>query len=366
MKKYLLVVIVALTIALPVYLSAEAEVSPQREQEKSWGIIPLPILAYGPETGFMFGALGLLYSNPDPENPESLSNMLQGSAAYTTKNQIVLSLLTDWFFKSGANRLYGYIVFQKFPYLFWGIGPDTDEDMEEAYTPVEFEFLGSYMWKLFPHFYLGPLYYFSYMDVKEKEEGGLLDQGDIQGSEGAVFSGVGLQLTRDIRDNSFYPRRGSFLRLRALYAPKILGSDENLGKFEFEYSRYFQIHKLHVIAVQYYMESNWGEVPFHVMPKLGGDTNMRGYYEGRFIDKNYITVQGEYRFPIVWRLGGAVFGSAGQVAPQLNEFSFNNLKVAGGLGLRFAIDKEEPINIRIDLGISEMGTGFYVQFREAF
>jgi hypothetical protein len=125
MKKYLLVVIVALTIALPVYLSAEAEVSPQREQEKSWGIIPLPILAYGPETGFMFGALGLLYSNPDPENPESLSNMLQGSAAYTTKNQIVLSLLTDWFFKSGANRLYGYIVFQKFPYLFWGIGPDT-------------------------------------------------------------------------------------------------------------------------------------------------------------------------------------------------------------------------------------------------
>jgi hypothetical protein len=361
-KKYLFVFIAALTLALPVFLNAEEEDSP----EKSWGIIPLPILAYGPETGFMFGALGLLYSNPVPENPESLSNMLQGSAAYTTKNQIVLSLLTDWFFNDGANRLYGYIAFQKYPYLFWGIGPDTDEDMEEAYTPVQFEFLGSYMWELFPHLYLGPLYYLSYMDIKEKEEGRLLDQGDIPGSEGAVFSGVGLQLTRDIRDNSFYPRRGSFLRLRALYAPKILGSDENLGKFEFEYSHYFQIHKLHVIALQYYMISNWGEVPFHVMPKLGGATNMRGYYEGRFIDKNYITVQGEYRFPIVWRLGGAVFGSAGQVAPQLNEFSFENLKVSGGLGLRFAINREEPINIRIDLGISEMGTGFYVQFREAF
>jgi hypothetical protein len=35
------------------------------KEEKSWGISPLPILGFSPETGFMFGAAAVYYNNPN-------------------------------------------------------------------------------------------------------------------------------------------------------------------------------------------------------------------------------------------------------------------------------------------------------------
>lgn len=93
---------------------------------------------------------------------------------------------------------------------------------------------------------------------------------------------------------------------------------------------------------------------------------MRGYPEGRYRDDIAVQGQLEYRFPIVWRFGGVVFGAAGQVASSIAEIDLSGLPLAGGIGLRFAVNPEENINIRIDLAFTREGPGFYVNLREAF
>jgi outer membrane protein assembly factor BamA len=364
MKKIKLFFTVAVVfVFLPLNLFADKQAG---SDEKRWGISPIPILAFSPETGFMFGAAAIYYRYPYPVSPETKPNVVFGQASYTTKKQYIFRLSTDWYFKGDAAKLFADISFVKFPALFYGIGPDTAADLEEDYTPTEFELEGNFLWKIFSQVYVGPRLHLSHLEIKEIEEGGLFDQGDFPGSRGATIFGFGGQLVWDRRDSVFYPLRGSLLEAKTTLYDNFIGSDLDFTQLIFDYRQFINIYKLHVLAFQYYMVLSGGEVPFNVMPRVGGPYLLRGYYSGRFRDENYIAVQGEYRFPIFWRFGGAVFGSIGQVAPEIDEFSFENIKAAAGAGVRFAWDTKQRINVRFDVGFSRSDTSFYVNIGEAF
>ncbi|MFN3345558.1 MAG: hypothetical protein ACK412_07895, partial [Chloroherpetonaceae bacterium] len=93
-----------------------------------------------------------------------------------------------------------------------------------------------------------------------------------------------------------------------------------------------------------------------------------GFYEGRFRDKQLLVMQTEYRRPIAWRFGIAVFLGLGSVSGSFDEIALKRLKTAYGIGVRFAITPEERVFARIDFGkAAGIGTyGFYVQVNEAF
>ena len=94
---------------------------------------------------------------------------------------------------------------------------------------------------------------------------------------------------------------------------------------------------------------------------------MRGYFEGRYRDYNYLMMQLEYRQYFWWRLGFAVFVGAGDVAPELMQFSLPDVKYSYGFGLRFLFNEEEKVNIRVDLGFGNDGnSGIYFGIEEAF
>ena len=93
---------------------------------------------------------------------------------------------------------------------------------------------------------------------------------------------------------------------------------------------------------------------------------MRGYYAGRYRDKKFIGSQVEYRFPLYRRLSGATFASAGQVADQVNEISFSGFKLAGGLGIRFAVLPKENLNLRFDIAHGNEALNYYVVLAESF
>lgn len=102
---------------------------------------------------------------------------------------------------------------------------------------------------------------------------------------------------------------------------------------------------------------------------MGGENMMRGYYLGRFRDKNYLAAQAEYRFlpfPFSKRLGGALFTAIGSVEPKVNEFSFYDIKATAGLGLRYLVFKSKDIYLRGDLAFTREGTGVYLFIGEAF
>ena len=76
--------------------------------------------------------------------------------------------------------------------------------------------------------------------------------------------------------------------------------------------------------------------------------------------------QAEYRRFLFWRIGMVLFSATGEVASTPGRFELNGLHYSGGGGLRFALSKEEKLNLRIDYGVAKHSNAFTVQLREAF
>jgi outer membrane translocation and assembly module TamA len=110
-----------------------------------------------------------------------------------------------------------------------------------------------------------------------------------------------------------------------------------------------------------------GTPPFRLMPWIGAKEYLRGYYGGRFRDRQLITAQVAYRHHFFWRFGGVAFMGAGVLAPTVDAFRFRHLKPAGGLGLRITLDKKNHANITADYAVGLAGnSGFYLGFGEQF
>ena len=61
-----------------------------------------------------------------------------------------------------------------------------------------------------------------------------------------------------------------------------------------------------------------------------------------------------------------VFGGMGSVFPENQLDEISELRYTGGLGLRFLVDPERKINLRLDYGLAPNSSGFYVTLGEAF
>ena len=94
---------------------------------------------------------------------------------------------------------------------------------------------------------------------------------------------------------------------------------------------------------------------------------MRGYYAGRYRDKNAGFLQAEYRVPLFWRIGAVGFADMGNVGPEIKDVNLEHFKYSYGGGLRFALNQSEKLNLRLDYGLAKgHSQGFYLQLGEAF
>jgi hypothetical protein len=77
------------------------------------------------------------------------------------------------------------------------------------------------------------------------------------------------------------------------------------------------------------------QVPFFLLPDLGGSGELRGYSAYRFRDRNSIIFTGEYRWYVQEFVDMAVFYDAGKVASRRGDLDFDHLKSNVGIGIRF-------------------------------
>ena len=189
---------------------------------------------------------------------------------------------------------------------------------------------------------------------------------DISGNSGGKTGGVGIALINDSRDNTSYPSSGFFGKFSSTFFRKPFGSDFTFDKYILDLRKYIMPIESHIFALQFYGEFTKGNTPFFSMPSIGGSYKMRGFFEGRYRDKQYFMAQAEYRKILFWRVGAAVFYSTGQVANNFSSFKLSNMRHSYGIGLRFVFDKKEKINLRMDLGIAEGNKGIYFNMEEAF
>lgn len=366
-KTFIILIGAVLFSAKPLFAQDSISVHEAPYQNK---ILFLPALGTTPETGFMFGAVIVPQFKPAGAGLETRSSSLFFSGIYTTKNQILLSLLSDIILPEEEWIFNGNYFSNYFPNSYWGIGPGTSDSdkLTALFTQVNIE--QTALKKISRGLFTGPfirwskVFNLSYEDT----DGNELPVPDDPGANGSVSTGVGWMNRWDLRDSNMTPTENHFVQFSFLVNPSVLGSTDPYTSFLFDARKYSKMHfnGRSVLAFQALFRSVTGSPPFLDMSELGGAAIGRGYYAGRYRDLNAAQVQSELRQNVKGRLGFTVFGSLGEVWHHYEDFNLSSVKWSVGGGLRFNVNKDDPTNIRIDYGIGRGTSGFYIQFGEAF
>src|SRR4030095_12888468 len=137
--------------------------------------------------------------------------------------------------------------------------------------------------------------------------------------------------------------------------------DDGLGfrQVDYEVIQHLPIlRETWVLSLHGLAQTTWGkqdqQVPFFLLPSLGGGSNLRGYSSWRFRDRHSMLLQAEWRIMANRFFETAVFYDAGKVAGRPADLDFNGLKSDYGFGARF----HTPLStvLRIDVARSNEGT----------
>jgi len=158
----------------------------------------------------------------------------------------------------------------------------------------------------------------------------------------------------DWRTSSGYSRRGGYYG--------VTGHDFNDrdNRFGFHQAEYEVIQHVPILreawvlsfrarAVTTADKSNQ-QMPFFMLPSLGGSSTLRGYSSLRFRDRNSLLLQGEWRIMASRFLDSAVFYDAGKVVPHRSQLDLNGLKHDYGFGLRFHAPNLTPLRLELAKG----------------
>jgi len=99
-------------------------------------------------------------------------------------------------------------------------------------------------------------------------------------------------------------------------------------------------------------------VPFYLLPKLGGGSDLRGYGTDRFRDRHSMLMNAEVRWIPSLAVDMAFFYDAGKVTSRRNDLSFKGLKSDVGVGVRIHGLIATPL--RVDLAVGNEGWRFVV------
>jgi outer membrane protein assembly factor BamA len=329
-------------------------------------LLILPVIARSIETSWSFGAAASLTFHLKAHDYPTRTSNLQALALYSLRQQVVIALNGSVYFPGERFILNQQFSYSYFPDKFWGLGKVQPDSSKESYTFRQFYIYLHPQRKLGNHLFLGSLYQFQRVLDLRYQAGGIFDKQNVTGRYGYHISGLGMSLTYDDRNNAFSPDRGGMMQFYFAHFNPILGSDYNYTNFVLDLRKFIRLYKQQVLALQALGYFNAGAVPLRSLAALGGASSMRGYYEGRYRDKDMAVFQAEYRVPLFWRLGAVAFGDFGNVGSELAQLDFRDLKYSYGGGMRVALDKKERLNIRLDYGISRVAKGFYFQLGEAF
>lgn len=375
MLKKLISLILSFIITLSVFAKEEADsVSSHIVVPKSWFIVPIGF--YQEETSVGLGLTGGYYFNS--KSLDRISS-ISGSAIYTFLNQAKININTRANFAENKVSLLGNINLRHYVEHYYGISNDVNELFGldgsgiNVYTSQAFDIN------------IQPFYNFTrdisagvylrargerMVEFNEPLQASVEKCKQTFGTAGwddYFMWGLGLQFMYDSRDNMFYPQKFSnFLKFNATTYNKALGSSYSFTGLSLDFRQYIPTWLGQVFAWQVKFETALGnELPFQMLPTIGGSDNIRGIRERKFIDNTMFECQVEYRIPIWWRFKAAVFCSVGDVFDIYNP-EIVKPKVAYGAGLRCRLN-DARVHLRVDVAGNNYGEWkFYITATEAF
>ena len=336
--------------------------------------MPLPVLRYSQEIGLEFG-LGALYSTYlDKDDPTNRSSNLAAVLTASTKGQYNISLKGDAWTKHNDYHIISELRFRSMPFNFYGIGSQTLEANKDRLVQRQAKASIDLEKNILPFTYTGVSLSFENNHFTDREVGGILDTDrSILDHKGGSVIYIGLSQTYDTRNSNNYPTKGFFGRLSYQYAPDLFKNSNFSGsQIRMVIRNFWPLANKLVLGINglyYTVQSN--RTPFYLLPQLGNDEIMRGYYTGRYRDENLIAAQTELRYRFSNRFGLVAFGGGGKVF-QNGKFSLKQFKPSFGGGMRYFYDPAKGLSVRADYGVGEKQsnearqTGFYLSLAEAF
>lgn len=280
---------------------------------------------------------------------------------------------------------------------FYGFGADSDDNAETSYseslTHVQIDHQLT-----FPH--PGDDWVFSWGARLERRN---LGEGEVSGvpntedafpttfDEGDSYDSLWLEagMRYDTRDSQHLPYSGGSIGAGVTYLP--FQSDSNHGAiFGVSGTNVWPLPPLFhsgpqgeeehppidTAAVAFQVREAEGDLPFWILPSLGGSYTLRGYGPNRFTDEASVHASAEYRFWLVprgvglpgqvriERIGAALFFDAGTVAESAVDLPDEDLLWSAGVGIRMTFDRQALF--RIDYGWSDEGSNLSINYGLSF
>lgn len=317
---------------------------------------------YSSDTKFGIGLVAAgIYSTARGDSLTPKSNVsLYGDVS--TVGFYLLGIRGNHLFPRDRYRLNYNLYFFSFPSKFWGIGyhMGADDDNECDYDRYQAKISAEFLARCHRNLYVGPLLQFNYVIGRNADDPALW-----MGQRMHTFNlGPGFKIQYDTRDHLTNAYSGVFLELGQRFFPRFMGNDYPFSSTELTANYYFGLWRGSILASQFHASLNYGDVPWGMMASLGGSNTLRGYYEGRYRDKNEMDATIELR-QHVWRRNGiTLWVGGGTVFPRFDSLRWGMVLPNYGIGYRWEFKKR--VNVRLDYGFGRHESGFIFSINEAF
>lgn len=318
--------------------------------------------SYSAATSLGLGATASgLYSwdRSDPTLPKSNVSVFANA---TLAGMLAIGLKGNNFLPEDKYRLDYQVSIYTFPSSFWGIGYENgaNDANEGTYNRVKFQFKPSFLFKIRKGIFIGPV-----VDVEWVNAFGFSHIDQLAGQQTSVANyGLGFNFSYDTRDFVLNAYKGNYFRWEQMSYPSGLGNDYAFTYTDLTYCAYRQVWKGGVAAMELHSLFNYGDVPWTMMAQVGVQGRMRGYYEGRYRDRNIMEGQVELRQRIKGRHGMTAWIGFANVFPNFGHIYFDQILPNYGIGYRWEF--KERINVRFDFGFTRDNPNFTFNINEAF
>jgi len=332
-------------------------------------VIFTPVISYAPETNLSFGVGMKGLFKMRGSGPETRTSNMPLTVQYTLENKYLFFSGFEIFSPQEKYMLTGNIRVQSFPSLFFGIGQDTPKSNEEEFSYSQILIEPLLLKNMFrKYLFFGGGIRYNRISNLDATPDGLLSLSEQVGARGSTSTGLQLAMIYDSRDNILNASKGTFIGITHGFYGSYLGGNQEYQLTRFDFRHYMQPfnNPSSILGIQFISHFSHGDTPFLDMGRLGGHEIMRGYFEGRYTERHLIATQVEWRQKLTDRWGIVGFAGVGGVAPSINEFKIKNLRPSLGVGVRFLIDKEENLNLRLDYGFGNEKSNYYFKIAESF
>ncbi|MBE8724330.1 BamA/TamA family outer membrane protein [Flavobacterium hungaricum] len=326
------------------------------KKEKKIELRVMPYLSYNRNLETMLGVIPMMMykaNEKDTISPKSMSGM---SAIYTTNKSYFVAFFNKWYLNQDQWRLKLFFFTGNQNSQFY-VDDIEEPDFYDYGTKTTVASAGAQR-KLVGRFYAGLSYTFAHYNTTYED--------NISPSSVSYSNALVINLLYDTRNAVYYPTEGYKIRLDWSTYPKFMDNELASNRVSVQANKYIPARgNKDVIAVRAYGKFGLGNVAFEQQSTIG-NTDIRGYSEGKYRGAGIMDIQGEYRYNFGTKTGLVGFaGLATMYGSDTPSFDWK-LYPGAGAGFRYNPFKKSKFNVGLDGAVGKGDWGIYFRIGEAF